>query len=65
MSITTQTGNSPNIYPQGNKLILVYLYNELPLSNKKEQITDKHNNMMNFKNITLGKSGQGKRVHTI
>lgn len=48
MLIIAQTGNCPNVYLWVNKQIVVYLYNGIALSNKKEHITDKHHNMNEF-----------------
>lgn len=41
------------------KLIVVYLYNEIKLSNKKEWVIDTYN--MNFKNIMLKKNPYTKQ----
>lgn len=45
---TAKTGNSPNVYPQVNKQIVVYVYNRIALSNQKGQITEKHDNVSEF-----------------
>ena len=66
MSITAQTGNSPNVYPRLNKHIIGHLYDGTPLSNKKEQVILIITiTWMNFTNITLGKSGQGEGAYSM
>lgn len=64
MLVTAQTRNSPNIYPQINEPLYIYTI-EQQSAIKGNKFLINTITWMTLSSITLGKSAQGEKVHTI